>query len=270
MRADDEVDLAAGQPVEHGLLLLGRVEAAHRGDLHREGGVALGEGAEVLLHQQRGRHQDGDLLAVGDGLEGGPDGDLGLAVADVAADQPVHRDDRLHVGLDLVDHPKLVRRLAVGEGVFQLALPGRIGTEGVARRCHPGAVEPDQLGGDLLDGLPGPALALGPVGAADPVQARTLTADVTGDLLELVGGDVKPVAAGVFEHQIVAGGAGDGAGHHLQVAADAVLLVDDEIAGHQLERVDALAAPARHPAAQVLGADPAGAGQIGLGERRPA
>ena len=58
---------------------------------------------EVLLHQQRRRHQHGHLLAVLDRLERGAHGDLGLAVADVAADQPVHRDVALHVGLDLVD-----------------------------------------------------------------------------------------------------------------------------------------------------------------------
>ena len=36
-------------------------------------------------------HQHGDLLAGVDRLERGADGDLGLAVADVAADQAVHR-----------------------------------------------------------------------------------------------------------------------------------------------------------------------------------
>ena len=62
-------------------------------DLDGEGelGHARGEAAVVLLGQDGGRHQDGDLLAGVDGLERRADGDLGLAVADVAADQPVHR-----------------------------------------------------------------------------------------------------------------------------------------------------------------------------------
>ena len=55
------------------------------------------ERAVVLLGEHRRRHEDGHLLAVVDGLERGPDGDLGLAVADVAADQPVHRPGLLQV-----------------------------------------------------------------------------------------------------------------------------------------------------------------------------
>ena len=55
----------------------------------------------MLVGQQCGGHQDGDLLAVLYGLERGADSDLGLAVADVAADHPVHRDGLLHIGLDL-------------------------------------------------------------------------------------------------------------------------------------------------------------------------
>ena len=89
----------------------------------RELRVALGEGLEVLLDEQRRRHEHGDLLAVLHRLERRPHRDLGLAVADVAADQAVHRDGPLHVGLDLVDGAQLVGRLDVGEGVLELALP---------------------------------------------------------------------------------------------------------------------------------------------------
>jgi hypothetical protein len=64
----------------------------------------------------------------------------------------------------------------------------------VAGRGHPGGVELDETGGDVLDGLLGASLALGPVPAAEPVQARCLAADVAGDQLELVGGDEHPVA----------------------------------------------------------------------------
>ena len=48
---------------------------------------------------------------------------------------------------------------------------GVSGAEGVAGGGHPGAVELDEAGGDLLDRLLRPALALGPVGAAEPVEA---------------------------------------------------------------------------------------------------
>ncbi len=183
-----------GQPVEHRLGLAVGLEAGQCLHDDREPGVPLGEGVGVLLDEQGGRAQDRDLLAVLDRLERGAHRDLGLAVADVAADQPVHGHGPLHVDLDLVDGAQLVGRLDVREGVLELALPRGVGREGVAAGRHPRGVQADQLGGDLLDVAPGTALGLVPVGAAHPVQARLLAPDVARDLVELVGGDVEPVA----------------------------------------------------------------------------
>ena len=76
------------------------------------------------------------------------------------------------------------------------------------------------------------------------------------------------LARGVLEHEVLAGGAGDGALHHLDEPAHTVLLVHDEVAGAQLEGVDLVAAPRRHPP-HVLGrgARAAGrAGEVGLGD----
>ena len=142
-------------------------------------------------------------------------------------------------------------------------------------KAWPGAairarVQLDQVGGDLLDGLLGARLGLRPVGAAEPVQGRGLAADVLGDLLQLVGGDVEAVAGlaalggGVLDDQVLAGRALHGALHHLDVAADAVLLVHDVVAGLQGERVDGLAAAGRHPAAVLAGG--LLPGQVGLGQ----
>ena len=78
------------------------------------------------LRQHRGRHEDGDLLPVLHRLEGGAQRDLGLAVADVAADEPIHRPPAKHVGLDLGDGPLLVAGLGIGKGLLELALPGRV------------------------------------------------------------------------------------------------------------------------------------------------
>jgi hypothetical protein len=52
---------------------------------------AVAEGLVVLLGQQRGGRQHRHLLAAVHGHEGGAQRHLGLAEADVAADQPVHR-----------------------------------------------------------------------------------------------------------------------------------------------------------------------------------
>ena len=60
-------------------------------DLDRQAGEAFGERAEMLARQQRRRHHHGDLRAGHRGDEGGAQRHLGLAEADIAADQPVHR-----------------------------------------------------------------------------------------------------------------------------------------------------------------------------------
>ena len=212
----------------------------------------LGERRVVLLHQQGRRDEQDDLLAVLDRLERRAHRDLGLAVADVAAHQAVHRDGALHVALDLVDRDHLVGRLDERERVLELGLPRGVGAEGVALGRLPGGVQLDQLAGDLPDGLAGLVLAVGPVGAAEPVERRRLAADVAADLVELVHRHEQPVGGlaalgrGVLDHEVLAGRTLHDALHQLDVATDTVLLVDDEVAGLELERVDLLAAAGRH------------------------
>ena len=112
------------------------------------------EGEQVLLGQDGRRHEDGHLLAVLDRLERGAQRDLGLAVADVADDQPVHRPPAEHVGLDLLDAARLVGRLGVREALLQLALPGRVGAEREAGRRLARRVDLDQLAGQVADRAP--------------------------------------------------------------------------------------------------------------------
>ncbi len=169
--ADHDVDGAVGQPGDHLAGLLVGLEPAEPLDHDREAAHPLGERRQVLGDQQRGRHQHRDLLAVLHRLERRAHRDLGLAVADVAADQPVHRHRPHHVALDLVDGGQLVGGLVEREGVLELALPRGVRAERVALGGLPGGVELDQLGRDLADRLAGPVLALGPVGAAEPVEA---------------------------------------------------------------------------------------------------
>src|SRR5260370_2059108 len=53
VRADDEVDLAVGEALEHDLHLLGRTNARQLGQFYRQIGEAIGEDLEMLLRQQR-------------------------------------------------------------------------------------------------------------------------------------------------------------------------------------------------------------------------
>ena len=128
VRADDDVDLAGAELLQRLLLLGLRPEAAHHVDVHREAGEALAQRLQVLERQHGRRRQERHLLAVHDRLEGGPHRDLGLAVADVAAEQAVHRRRDLHVALDVGDRRLLVRRQLVLEGVLELLLPVRVGS----------------------------------------------------------------------------------------------------------------------------------------------
>ncbi len=91
MRADHDIDLAVGQR----LLGLGQIGRRHEprrlADLDRKAAEAFAEGLEMLPREQRRRHDDRDLLAVHGGDECRAQRNLGLAKADIAADEPVHR-----------------------------------------------------------------------------------------------------------------------------------------------------------------------------------
>ena len=91
----------------------------------------------MLEGEDGGGREDGDLLAVLHGFEGGAHGDFGFAVADVAAEQAVHGLCGLHVALDVGDGGELVVGFVEVEGVLELALQLVVGREGVAlrRRC---------------------------------------------------------------------------------------------------------------------------------------
>ena len=200
-------------------------------DADRVAGEAVGERVAVLVGEQRRRREHGDLLAVLDRLERGPDRDLGLAEPDVAAHQAVHRVGPLHVALDVVDRAALVGRLDVRERVLHLVLPRRVGPERVAVGVDPLLVEHDELLGDLAHRRPDLALRLGEVAAAEAVQRRRLAADVLAQRVDLVGRHVQLVAALVGDEQVVALDAADRALDHALVLADAVLVVHDVVAG---------------------------------------
>ncbi len=164
VRADQHVD-RAGSDVLQDLLRLSRgAEARHHLDASRERRESLAERLVVLRGQHRRRCQDGHLLALGHGLERRSHGDLGLAEADVADEQAVHRLRRLHVALDLLHRALLVRREVVREGGLELGLPRGVRSERVSSRRPAAGVELEQLLGHRLDGAAHARL--------DPLPAR--------------------------------------------------------------------------------------------------
>ena len=127
VRADHDVHFAGLDALDDLLLLPGAAEAAQHLDVDRERGEALLERLEVLEDEHRGRRQYHHLLVVAYCLEGGAHADFSFAVADIAAQQPVHRLAGFHVALDVAGGLELVFGLVVLERIFKLALPLAVG-----------------------------------------------------------------------------------------------------------------------------------------------
>ena len=229
--ADDDVHRPAGQAVEN--LPLFRLCAKAVENLHadRVGFQTAGKGLVVLLGQDRRGNENRHLLPVERGPKRRPHRHLGLAESRVAADQAIHRFAAVHVDMDLLDGLRLVRRLLVLEGGTKLVVDSIGGGKGLPAHHLPGGVDGNQLLGHLTDRLLDPFLDRLPGGAAQLVHLRleSVRPDVALDLIDPVHRKVKAVIPVVFDHQkIVLNPAGR---QFLQtpVAADALLLMDDEI-----------------------------------------
>ena len=195
-------------------------------------------------HGRRDEHQG--LLAVQRDGEGGADGDLRLAEPDVAADEPVHRPRCLEVFLDGLDRDPLVVRLLVREARLELLQVLVLEVVGDARRLLPLGIEPDELAGELADALARPALEQLPRLAAELRERRraAVRADVARDLPELLVRDVEPVVPAEGEQEVVARDAGDLLRLEAEQLPDAVVLVDDVVAGAEVgERLERAADP---------------------------
>ena len=200
--------------------------------LHRIAAEPVGEGLEVLAREQRRRHHDRDLLAVHRRDEGGAQRHLGLAEADVAADQPVHRPAGGEIVEHGVDGGLLVLGLLVGEAGAELVVEA--GSTAEPRRLAqlPLGGDLDQLAGHLADAVLHPRLARLPGGAAEPVELDAgLLRAVARQKLDVLDRQEQLVAAGVVDFQAVVRRARGLDGAQADEAADAVIDVDDEIAG---------------------------------------
>ncbi len=126
MCSDDDVDLPLLQFPEGLSLLPSPPEPAE--DVYDNGVVleSFREGMVVLLSQDRGRYQNGHLLAVHNGLKCRPDGHLRLSISHIATDESVHGFGLFHVRHHVLDSLQLVRRLLVLKGglkFLKIAIP---------------------------------------------------------------------------------------------------------------------------------------------------
>ena len=128
----------------------------------------------MLLGEQRRRHEQRNLLAAVHSGEGSTQRNLGLAEANVTADNSIHRAVRAQVGEHLVDRSILV----VGEFEREATLEGAIIRLGPAEampgaRC-PARIDVEQFRGYVTD-LPDRALpGFSPLVAAEAMQRSVL------------------------------------------------------------------------------------------------
>ena len=126
----------------------------------------------MLLREHRRRNEHQHLLAVDRDREGGAQRDLGLAEADVAADEPVHRVRRLEVLLHRLDRRALVVGLAVRELALELLEPLMGEVERDAGLGLPLRVELQQVAGELAHVLARARLEVVPRLAAELRERR--------------------------------------------------------------------------------------------------
>jgi hypothetical protein len=176
VRADQDVDRALLDAPNDLLLLLAGDRAREPLDLDREVGQALAEDLQVLVGEHRGGDEQRHLPAGAGHAEGCAHGDLGLAEADVAAQQPVHRTLARKVGQDVLVGLGLVLCVGVGEGVDQVAHELEVEVPGGALVQLALGLDLDQIGGQVeqraFDLLAPPAERL----PADLVARRRRTA----------------------------------------------------------------------------------------------
>ena len=86
-------------------------------------------------------------------FEGGADGDLSFAKADIATDQAIHGALVFHIGFGGGDRGDLVGGFLIEEGVFKLGLPLGVCGEGEALGDFPFGVHGEEFGGVIEDGF---------------------------------------------------------------------------------------------------------------------
>ena len=265
MGADDDLDRAVLQARPRLRRLLGPHHPRQLTHLHRPAGEAFGEGLVVLPREQGGRRDDRHLLSRHRHHKGGPQRNLGLAEADVAADQTIHRHALAEIFKHVADGVQLVVRLLIGEAGAEFGEQARRRYHGLGLAQRALGRQGDQPLGHGAQALLGLGLPRLPTRAAQPVQLNPVgVRAVTGQKVNVFNRQVKFALTGVQQLQAVVRRLLDVQRLQALVPPDAVIQVHDQIAGRQrrslrqeVGRPTLLARP-RQPISQ----------NIGLGDHR--
>ena len=219
----------------------------------------------MLAREQRRRHHHRHLLAGERGDEGGAERDLGLAEADIAANQPVHRPPGGEVGGHGVDRDVLIVGFLVGKARAELVV--ETFRHGELRRLAelPRGGDAHELRRHLADAGLETRFPRLPAEPAEAVEfGRRFLVAVAREQFEVFDRQEQPVAAVIVDLQAIVRRAQRLDGFQSGEAADAVIDMDDEIAsgetgelGDEIVGAALAAARAREPVAKnvLLGND---------------
>ena len=220
------LDLAAFRRANH---------ARELANVDRQAGEALAKVLGVLASQQGRRGDDRRLLAVDRRGEGRAQRDLGLAEANVAAHQPVHWPAGGQVVERRLNRARLVRRFVIGKASAEFVVQTFGGREARRRMRHALRRDADELARHLAHALLQARLARLPSGAAKLVEFARLRA-VARQKFEILDRQEQPIAAGIVDLETVVRRAGRLDCLQSDEAPDAVVDMNDKIAGGERAR----------------------------------
>ena len=113
------------------------------------------------------------MLGVGNGLECGSHGHFGFSVADVAANQAIHRQGRLHVALDVRNGGQLIRSFVILKRLLKFLLPFAVGRKCILVGHLPLRIQFQEFLRHVANRTFGAGLARNPSCAAELIELRS-------------------------------------------------------------------------------------------------
>ncbi len=185
----------------------------------------------MLAREKRRRHDDRDLLAFDRRGEGGAQRDLGLAEADIAADEPIHRPARGHVVQNRLDRRQLILRLVIGKAGAKFGVKPFRRDELRRRLGLPRGGDLDEARRHFEDALAHLRLALLPAAAAQAVELDSgVLGAVARQKFEVFDRQKQFRAFRVMQFKAIMRRAAGLDRLQADEAADAVVDMDDDIA----------------------------------------
>ena len=186
----------------------------------------------MLARKQGGRRDDGHLLAIDGGAEGGAQRDLGLAKTNVAANQSIHRPAGGEIIERRIDGGELILGFIIRKARAEFVVESF--RRGELRRLAqlPLRRNLDEPFRHFADAILHPRLARLPAGAAEPIELRFgVLATIARQEFDVFDRQIELVAASVVELEAIMRRAGGGDRLEADETADAVIDMHDEIAG---------------------------------------